>query len=100
VENPKLESMHLELLRTEEELKSKLHTSQENVLKDLADARGNILENQVSYRLRKPVSVAFTPICFFLGASKFVGQHKDQQHGHIEIAGRIVDGAKQTGIRT
>jgi len=39
--------MYLELLHTEEELKSKLHVLQENVLKDLADAQGNILENQV-----------------------------------------------------
>jgi len=39
--------MHLELLHTEEELKSKLHVLQENVLKDLAGAQGNILENQV-----------------------------------------------------
>lgn len=39
--------MHLELLHTEEELKSKLHVLQENVLKDLASAQGNILENQV-----------------------------------------------------
>lgn len=47
MQNPKLESMHLGLLRTEEELKSKLHVLQENVLKDLAGAQGNILENQV-----------------------------------------------------
>ncbi|XP_060838419.1 cytoplasmic dynein 2 heavy chain 1 [Rhopalosiphum padi] len=46
VQNPKLDSMHLELLHTEEELKSKLHVLQENVLKDLAGAQGNILENQ------------------------------------------------------
>lgn len=39
--------MHLELLHKEEEFKSKLHVLQENVLKYLADARGNILENQV-----------------------------------------------------
>lgn len=47
MQNPKLDSMHLQLLHTEEELKSKLHILQENVLKDLADAQGNILENQV-----------------------------------------------------
>lgn len=46
--------MHLELLHTEEELKSKLHVLQENVLKDLADAQGNILENQVKlYKFTK-----------------------------------------------
>ena len=47
MQNPRLDSMHLELLHTEEELKSKLHVLQENVLKDLAGAQGNILENQV-----------------------------------------------------
>lgn len=45
--------MHLELLHTEEELKSKLHVLQENVLKDLADAQGNILENQVKLKIVK-----------------------------------------------
>jgi len=44
-----MDSLQLELLHTEEELKSKLYVLQENVLKDLADAQGNILENQVKY---------------------------------------------------
>ncbi|XP_050420010.1 cytoplasmic dynein 2 heavy chain 1 [Adelges cooleyi] len=46
VENPKLDSKHLELLHAEEELKTKLHVLQENVLRDLADAQGNILKNR------------------------------------------------------
>ncbi|XP_050526495.1 cytoplasmic dynein 2 heavy chain 1 isoform X2 [Daktulosphaira vitifoliae] len=46
VENPKLDSKHLELLRIEEELKTKLYDLQENVLKDLADSQDNILENK------------------------------------------------------
>lgn len=50
-ERPELQVKRRDLLRREEEMKSKLFDLQENVLKQLASAEGNILENKVkSYK--------------------------------------------------
>uniref|UniRef100_A0A8D8QIW2 Cytoplasmic dynein 2 heavy chain 1 n=2 Tax=Cacopsylla melanoneura TaxID=428564 RepID=A0A8D8QIW2_9HEMI len=46
IEKPELQLKRRDLLRREEEMKSKLFDLQENVLKQLANAEGNILENK------------------------------------------------------
>lgn len=46
-EKPQLEVRRAELLRREEELKMSLHQLQENVLHELANAHGDILQNKV-----------------------------------------------------
>lgn len=47
IEKPELEVKHNELLKNAETLKLQLHELQENVLKELANSQGNILNNKV-----------------------------------------------------
>lgn len=47
VEKPELEDKRAELLRKEEQLKSKLFVLQDNILIELANAQGNVLDNKV-----------------------------------------------------
>lgn len=47
-ERPELEKRRGELLRTEEELSAQLHTLQDGLLQQLAQAQGDILQNKVT----------------------------------------------------
>ena len=48
VEKPELEDKRAELLRKEEQLKSKLFVLQDSILIELANAQGNVLDNKVN----------------------------------------------------
>lgn len=48
IEKPELQEKRRDLLRREEEMKNKLFDLQEIVLKQLASAEGNVLENKVN----------------------------------------------------
>lgn len=48
IEKPELEKRQVHLSKREEELKLDLYRLQDNILKELANAQGNILDNKVS----------------------------------------------------
>lgn len=52
-ERPELESRRTELLQQEEQLRLELHSLQEAVLRQLASADGNILQNKVMLFIQK-----------------------------------------------
>lgn len=62
-EKPQLEVRRAELLRREEELKMSLHQLQENVLHELANAHGDILQNKV-YSHFLMLLLEYSPIYF------------------------------------
>jgi len=50
VERPELETRRNELLRKQEELTVQLHELQDNLLQQLAQAQGDILQNKVNLK--------------------------------------------------
>ncbi|KAI5737300.1 hypothetical protein M8J76_012015 [Diaphorina citri] len=70
IEKPELQVKRRELLRREEELKCKLFDLQENVLKQLANAEGNILENKALLKSLKETKSSSEEISQALSQSK------------------------------
>lgn len=50
MEKPDLEKKRAELLKREEQLKTKLFVLQDNILIELASTQGNVLDNKVRFR--------------------------------------------------
>lgn len=65
-EKPQLEVRRAELLRREEELKMSLHQLQENVLHELANAHGDILQNKVNSHSHVCVSAGILDYLFLV----------------------------------